>query len=67
MRVDEAGDHVDAEQDAVGPDSGEPRRLAVVAGGIHVLAPGGQPQRIEEAREQQSMTIVPNVTRNPPT
>ena len=39
------GERVDAEQDAVRVDAGQPRRLGVVADGVDVSAPGGLRER----------------------
>ena len=51
---DEAREHIDAEQDAVGVDAGEPRGLRVVAGGVDVAAIGGAVQEVPDYRQRRS-------------
>ena len=55
-RGDEPGEHIDAEQDPVGIDAGQPRSFGIVAGGVDMAAIGRAVEHVpknDRQRDQQ--------------
>ena len=52
-RADHAGSDIDREQDAVGADAGEPRRVGIVADGIEMASEGGAVEHVPGQRHER--------------